>query len=151
MIQLELAEASNFTQLIKLQQFAYRAWSEQQLAPYLSRQQIWLAKTAADVDAIGFYIWHSLFDESELLSIVVAPSMRQRGVAKIMLQQLYAQAKASNQQAILLEVAEDNYSAIKLYCQQGFKAEGRRKNYYHNAPGGACDAILMRKPLTEDY
>ena len=88
MIQLELAEASNFTQLIKLQQFAYRAWSEQQLAPYLSRQQIWLAKTAADVDAIGFYIWHSLFDESELLSIVVAPSMRQRGVAKIMLQQL---------------------------------------------------------------
>ena len=151
MIRLELAEPSHLAQLISLQQFAYRAWSEQQLESYLNRQRIWLAKKAAETDAIGFYIWHSLFDESELLSIVVAPSMRQRGVAKRMLQQLYAQAKAANHQAVLLEVAENNHSAINLYRREGFMSEGRRKNYYHNAQGGSCDAILMRKLLTEDY
>ena len=44
-----------------------------------------------------------------------------------------------------LEVREGNSSAILLYRSCGFKAAGRRKNYYSNGE----DALLMERELCE--
>ena len=71
---------------------------------------------------LGYAVLSTVLDEGNLDNIAVAPDCRRRGVADALLSAL------------------TNVPAIALYEKHGFRAVGRRKNYY-DAPRE--DAILM--------
>jgi len=75
--------------------------------------------------------------EREILFIAVDPAERRRGIAKRLLQHELRRAPGE----WFLEVRESNLAAIRLYESTGFRAIGRRENYYSEP----CEsAIVMR-------
>jgi ribosomal-protein-alanine N-acetyltransferase len=48
---------------------------------------------------------------------------------------------------MLLEVAEDNPAAIKVYRKHGFREIGRRAGYYARASGVPATALVMSRDL----
>ncbi len=75
--------------------------------------------------------------ETEILNLAVAPEFRRKGVATLLLSELYGRYPGD----IFLEVAEDNLPALHLYQKAGWVKSGVRPFYY---PGGKS-AIVMKK------
>ena len=111
------------------------------------------ALLAHDVDAaaplstaIGFALVRNTRGESELLTLGVAPSCRTAGVARQLMAAALDRAAADGATTMVLEVAEDNHAARRLYETFGFVAVGRRAAYYRRNQG-AADAVTMRVSL----
>ncbi|HEY0438085.1 MAG TPA: GNAT family N-acetyltransferase, partial [Phenylobacterium sp.] len=85
--------------------------------------------------------------EMEILTIGVAQAARRRGVAKALIAAALPVARDLGAEAVFLEVAVDNDSAIALYKALGFTATGLRKSYYDRGPAGVMDALVMRLDL----
>ena len=81
---------------------------------------------------------------AELLTVGVVPAARRRGLARLMLAELYREARARGAQEMFLEVRVDNTSARDLYAAEGFADVGTRRGYYDN---GRTDAVVMRREL----
>jgi ribosomal-protein-alanine N-acetyltransferase len=90
----------------------------------------------------GFTIVQQIVDEATLFDICVLPSAQGKGLGKLLLQQVIADAKCHGAQVLMLEVRASNMAAIGLYQRLGFTEIGRRKGYYPTADGRE-DAVLM--------
>lgn len=97
----------------------------------------WVAKLKTDI--IGFAGFKFIFDEAELMNIVIHKSYRDQGVGSLLLEHLINQAYNMNISNINLEVAKNNMIAIHMYEKLGFKKIGFRNKYY-----GTQGAILMK-------
>ena len=86
-------------------------------------------------------------DDVELVSIATRPDQQGKGLARMVLTRVLEVQKASGTQHVLLEVAEDNLPARKLYEALGFELDGRRPRYYPRPDGSAADALLMSASL----
>lgn len=95
-------------------------------------------------DPVGAAVWMVVEDEATLTGIAVAPECQGRGIGKRLLQEVIDDCRTHNAAHIVLEVREDNTSALALYQNQGFHMVGRRKAYYQ--PEG-IDALLLRLDL----
>ncbi len=80
-------------------------------------------------------------DYFEIETIVTKPEFRQKGYA-FQLLDYFINNYTKNKDTIILEVKENNESAISLYEKFGFSIVGKRKKYY-----GDYDAILMKKVI----
>ena len=80
--------------------------------------------------------------EAELLTLAVAPPRRRHGLARRLLADFDAEARARAADAAFLEVAEDNAPARALYAGAGWVQVGRRPRYY-----GPTAALILRKDL----
>ncbi len=89
---------------------------------------------------LGFVGIKTIFNEADLMNIVIRKSSRNCGIATKLLNHVISEAKLLGITVIHLEVESNNYPAIKLYEKFGFKKVGTRKKYY-----GENDAILMDK------
>lgn len=94
----------------------------------------------------GFVLARVAAEDCEILSIGIAPQMRRRGVARVLMDEATRLAAASGARRIFLEVAEDNWGARRLYAALGFAPVGRRRNYYRRRQG-AVAALTMRRLL----
>ncbi|MDF2763057.1 MAG: GCN5-related N-acetyltransferase [Rhodospirillales bacterium] len=94
----------------------------------------------------GFLLARMAADDCEILSIGVAPGMRRRGLARLLMEEATRLASASGARRIFLEVAEDNWSARGLYAALGFAPVGRRRNYYRRGQSFVA-ALTMRRLL----
>jgi ribosomal-protein-alanine N-acetyltransferase len=92
----------------------------------------------------AFLIAHRIDREWELENIAVAPAARRRGLATLLIQELFRHARENNSNSIFLEVRESNQLAHALYEKLGFTKSGLRKGYYQSPPE---DAILYRRLL----
>lgn len=92
---------------------------------------------------LGFVLVQAVLDEAEITTIAVANHARRCGVARELLANLRTRLANSGVTRLLLEVAQDNSSAIALYNVSGFKEIGRRKGYYRRAGGMTVDALVM--------
>jgi len=92
-----------------------------------------------DGAVMGYAELSVVLDEGTLDNVAVAPEYRRQGVADAMLSAFvrFGRAKLA---FLTLEVRESNIPAITLYQKHGFRAVGRRKNYYSDP---LEDAILM--------
>jgi ribosomal-protein-alanine N-acetyltransferase len=97
---------------------------------------------------LGFLVARHLAPEWELENLVVAPTIRRKGLGKRLLDGLLAHADGTNSDAVFLEVRESNASARALYESAGFAQTGRRKSYYAEPQE---DAILYRRSLHEPF
>jgi ribosomal-protein-alanine N-acetyltransferase len=96
---------------------------------------------------VGFSLCRVVRDESELLSIGVAPSYRRRGVAGYLLRASVERARAIGARQMFLEVAIDNIGAQQLYLEHGFERVGMRPDYYQRHNGDRMSAYTMRRAL----
>lgn len=95
----------------------------------------------------GFLLCRLAADEAEVLTCAIHPAWRRRGIATTLLVRAMAANRQLGIRRIFLEVAEDASPARALYLRCGFRAVGRRRQYYHREVGGSVDAIVMRLDL----
>ena len=88
----------------------------------------------------GYINYHIIADEYDIDNIAVSKCYQRKGIATMLINNLIDNAQKNKIRGITLEVGENNSAAISLYNKFGFKAEGRRKNYYKTE-----DAIIMWK------
>jgi [ribosomal protein S18]-alanine N-acetyltransferase len=120
------------------------AWTRSQLGGILPMAgvSLILAREPDSDDAIGFCLFRTVADESELLLIAVAPGQQRRGTGRMLLDDFLERARSHGVSRVHLEVREGN-SAIGLYRQAGFSPVGRRRNYYHASDGRRFDAVTL--------
>lgn len=99
-----------------------------------------------DIEASGFVLTRYAADEEELLLIAVSPEHRRKGVAQLLIDHLFEQAKARGVSQIFLEMRRGN-PAIHLYRKVGFEPIGQRRDYYRLANGEREDAITFARTI----
>ena len=96
-----------------------------------------------DGKIIGYIGISYVLDSADIISIVVHKDYTQKGIATLLLQEIFAFTKENNIQKIMLEVRKSNIPAQKLYEKHGFKQIAIRNNYYDNTE----DALIYEKEL----
>lgn len=96
---------------------------------------------------VGYGILSAGAGEAHLLNVCIREAYRTRGIGRRLLDQLFADARATGARELFLEVRPSNTAAIRLYQTLGFTAVGLRRGYYQ-AEGGREDAIVMRLSLS---
>ena len=137
------------------QMFGPEAWSRQgyldELADTELRYYI-IAESAAATEAaataehrlLGTAGLLTIGETAQILTVGVLPPARRRGVGRLLVRELVAEARRRGAVEVLLEVREDNEAAQRLYAAEGFTVLGRRRGYYEQ---GRVDAVTMRYPL----
>lgn len=90
-----------------------------------------------DNKLVGFIIFKTMYEITDLLYIVVDKLYRRKSIASKLLEELIG-----NSEKVMLEVRCDNDNAIKLYKKYDFKIINIRKKYYEN-----MDAYVMELML----
>ncbi len=123
------------------------AWSEDNYRSSL-RSGYWTrVLTQRDTGRIvGVCVAMDGVDEMHLLNIVVDKTLQGAGLARGLLDTLYAFCRQSAAPLLWLEVRPSNERALQVYRRQGFVEVGVRKGYYP-APDGREDALVMRLDL----
>lgn len=122
-----------------------RPWAAAEFAGLLTSRGVFLI---ADAEGRGFALGRVAGPEAELLTLVVAPEARRRGIARDLLARFAATARAGGATAGFLEVAAGNAPARTLYAAAGWRESGLRRSYYAIDGGATEDAVVMqRDPL----
>ena len=98
-------------------------------------------------EPLGFVLGRSNGARAEVLSLGVAPSARQRGVARALMNAAIDGVSRRGLRTLYLEVAEDNDAALRLYRALGFAPVGRRPGYYARPEARAVDALTLRRAI----
>ena len=124
------------------------AWTRSQLAGILPMGGVMLmiATDPGSDDPVGFSLFRTVADESELLLLAVDPNYHRRGVGSRLLQDFLERARKDGVARVHLEVRDGN-PAVSMYSEAGFSPVGRRRNYYHAPDGKRFDAITLAYPL----
>jgi [ribosomal protein S18]-alanine N-acetyltransferase len=124
------------------------AWTRSQLAGILPMAgvSLMLASDERSSAAIGFSLYRTVADESELLLIAVLPSHHRQGVGRRLLDQFIDRAREGSIARVHLEVRDGN-PAVSMYRSAGFSPVGRRRNYYHAHDGRRFDALTLARNL----
>jgi [ribosomal protein S18]-alanine N-acetyltransferase len=124
------------------------AWTRSQLAGILPMGgvMLMLATDPGSDDPVGFSLFRTVADESELLLLAVDPNYHRRRVGSRLLQDFLERARKDGVARVHLEVRDGN-PAVSMYSQAGFSPVGRRRNYYHAPDGKRFDAITLAYPL----
>jgi ribosomal-protein-alanine N-acetyltransferase len=120
------------------------AWTRSQLGGILPMAgvSLILAREPEEGETIGFSLFRTVADESELLLIAVAPGQQRRGVGRVLLEDFLDRARNDAVSRVHLEVRDGN-SALSLYRHAGFSPVGRRRNYYRASDGRRFDAVTL--------
>jgi len=100
-----------------------------------------------DGEIVSFVVMAVVEGEGEILTIATDPDYQNRGLARMLLDQVITSLREEGARSLFLEVATDNAAAIKLYEGIGFKKCGRRKAYYSRKDGTPVDAHILRLAL----
>ena len=132
-------------QIQKIEQQSFSVpWTEAMLRMQLDpNSHVFLTAEAAG-DVIGYVGLMYVLDEGYISNVAVHPIWRRRGVADALLEELEQRAKKLMLSFLTLEVRAGNAPAIALYEKHGFRAVGRRKDYYEKPKE---DALLMTLTL----
>ncbi len=124
------------------------AWTRSQLAGILPMAGValMLASERQSPGAVGFSLFRTVADESELLLLAVRPRRHRNGIGRRLLDHFMGEARRGGVVRAHLEVRDGN-PAVEMYREAGFATVGRRRNYYH-APDGECfDALTLAQNL----
>jgi [ribosomal protein S18]-alanine N-acetyltransferase len=124
------------------------AWTRSQLAGILPMGGVSmvLALEPRSGHTIGFSLFRTVADESELLLLAVMPDARRRGIGRRLLDDFLEHARNDGVARVHLEVRDGN-PAVDMYRTAGFSPVGRRRNYYHAPDGRRFDAITLSHQL----
>ena len=103
---------------------------------------------AVGAELLGYLVVSRYLDAWHIMNVAVAPEHRRRGIARCLLNELFARTADAALRGYTLEVRVSNAAAIRMYEGLGFELRGRRRGYYtddredalimwRNPPGGA--------------
>ena len=96
---------------------------------------------------IGYLIISRYVDAWHVMNIAVDPPYRRRGIATMMMEELFELTAGDGRRGYTLEVRVSNQGAIKLYERLGFRGRGVRRGYYTD---NREDALVMWKDPVGD-
>ncbi|SJZ34315.1 ribosomal protein S18-alanine N-acetyltransferase [Selenihalanaerobacter shriftii] len=111
---------------------------ENQYAEYL------VAKRKEDV--LGYVGVWIILNEAHITTLAVESTYRRKGIARLMLSELFVKFANQGLDKITLEVRVSNHPGRELYKDYGFIEAGVRKNYYQD---NKEDAVIMWKILNQ--
>lgn len=152
-IQIERGTSRDIDQVMEVMDAAFghafgEAWTRSQLAGILPMAgvSLMLARSGRSSQAVGFSLFRTVADESELLLIAVLPRRHRRGIGQQLLEHFIERARSDGSGRVHLEVREGN-PAVAMYQASGFSPVGRRRHYYRSSDGGRFDAITLARQL----
>lgn len=115
------------------------AWKKDQIA----ERSVLCSYLAAVFDGktVGICSYYTVAGEIQIINLAVSPDFRKKGVASALLEKALSSGFPAS-----LEVSCLNRAAIALYEKHGFKAVGRRKNFYRDS-----DALIMIKEASHEH
>lgn len=118
-------------------------WNEKDFVSLLNQalNSAWLVEASKAVCA--FVVTMDTGDDVEILTVATSPEFQRQGLAKQLLLEIDGDFNPATEKRWLLEVAEDNYSAIHFYSSLGFSQIGIRKNYYKKFDGTRKNALIL--------
>ena len=124
------------------------AWTRSQLSGILPMSGVFLqlARDSRSGTTLGFSLFRTAADESELLLIAVPPDHHRCGIGRRLLDDFVDRARDDAVARVHLEVRDGN-PAVAMYDAAGFSPVGRRRNYYFAADGKRFDAITLSLKL----
>lgn len=124
------------------------AWTRSQCAGILPMTGValTLARDATTARPLGFSLFRTIADESELLLIAVEPNSRGRGVGRQLLEEFMQRAKSAGAVRLHLEVRDGN-PAVAIYQKAGFAPVRRRRNYYRGSDHSQFDALTFARDI----
>jgi [ribosomal protein S18]-alanine N-acetyltransferase len=102
----------------------------------------WVACDGNSDRPLGYALGWWVVDELQLLALATLPAARRRGVARRLLSELIAAARAAGAERVTLEVARGNSAARALYASFGFREFNVRKAYYRATGEDALELEL---------
>lgn len=146
-ITLTEANASRLDEVMTVMNAAFgdrygEAWTRSQCAGILPMHGVRLLIADGDGEPLGFALYRTVVDDSELLLLAVSPEAQGKGIGRKLLEQFIGEAKKNGASRIHLEVRDGN-PAIRIYEAAGFAPAGRRRNYYRGADGKKHDALTF--------
>jgi [ribosomal protein S18]-alanine N-acetyltransferase len=128
-------------------------WSRSMFAGELAKpSSICLGAFEADGEEgvlAGYLIVSRYVDAWHVMNVAVDPEHRDRGIATMLLERLFALTAADARRGYTLEVRVSNRKAIGLYERLGFGTRGLRRGYYTD---NREDALIMWKdPVARGY
>lgn len=141
------ATAADIDQVAQLDASAFEfAWSRNDFESSLKAGHSFLLLKEEE-SLLGMAVYMQIFEQSELLTIAVAPDQQGKGYGKLILNEVMARLAAHGAESLFLEVRVSNERARNLYRSAGFEEISRRKGYYPTRDGRE-DAIVMQKLLS---
>ena len=143
-----LAQADDAVRLAQAEaESTAHAWSSMMYTSSLDSPQdtVWLMQAGGKL--LGGAVLMQVLDEAHLQNFFVHAPHQGKGLGRVLLQHLLAQARQHGASCMFLEVRESNVAARQLYQRAGFEGYYRRKDYYRHADGQREDAILMKAIL----
>lgn len=93
---------------------------------------------------VGYSNIYIVAGKAQIANFAVAPGFRNRGVGRLLMNEIVDRAEEKKCRVIFLEVRESNTPALELYKSYGFNAAGQRKDYYSKPEE---NAIIMVKEI----
>jgi len=125
-------------------------WSRSMFASELAKPSS-LSLGAFDQDSgalVGYLVISRYVDAWHVMNVAVTTAYRRRGVARALLDRLFAETGGDEHRGYTLEVRVSNEGAIKLYEALGFVSRGVRRGYYTD---NREDALIMwRDPVPSE-
>jgi ribosomal-protein-alanine N-acetyltransferase len=124
-------------------------WSRSMFASELSKgSSICLGAFDEETQQLLAYLIIARYvDAWHVMNIAVDPGYQRRGIATMLMEELFELTASDARRGYTLEVRVSNAGAIKLYEQLGFKGRGVRRGYYTD---NREDALIMWKDAVGD-
>jgi ribosomal-protein-alanine N-acetyltransferase len=124
-------------------------WSRSMFASELAKpSSICVGAFEEETDRlVGYLIIARYVDAWHVMNIAVEPKHQRRGIATMLLEELFELTSRDDRRGYTLEVRVSNAGAIRLYERLGFKGRGVRRGYYTD---NREDALIMWKDPVGD-
>ena len=148
-VRIEPMTAEHLDEVAELERLCFSdPWSRNLLAEALKNDLSAYLVALDDAGRVAGYAGLTVvLDEGSIDNIAVRPDCRRRGVAAQLLEVFLNFARGNQLAFLTLEVRASNYAAIALYGSRGFRAVGRRKNYYEHP---VEDALIMTRTFDDE-
>jgi [ribosomal protein S18]-alanine N-acetyltransferase len=116
-------------------------WSRSMLAGEISKpSSVALGAFTPEQGLVGYLIASRYVDAWHVMNVAIDPAFRRRGIAKALMERLFAVTGSDQRRGYTLEVRVSNTEATRLYERLGFRAHGIRRAYYTD---NREDALIM--------
>lgn len=135
--------SSDATAIVELENVGgQETWTLQQAVEILHQEhtRAWILDHPS-AGVVGHLISTIVADEAEIITMVVHPTHRRCGGARLLMREACSAWDHAGVHAAFLEVRETNQGAIMLYEGSGFVEVGRRRSYYRDG----TSALVMRR------
>ncbi len=125
------AAISDVLKIAEISERSFRqGWTAEDIAGTIDQSQARVLIYEDGDEVLGYVILYFAADEGEIPSIAVKESARRRGVASMLLDELFELSRGLGVSKIFLEVRKHNDPAQALYRKHGFLYVGERRNFY---------------------